>query len=90
MILSGHTKQRLRCLKALNLIDWCTGKACYLPIELERKVYWAIKFLNFDLSHAGEKKSFQLNELEEWRGMTYENLRIYKERAKKYHDQHIK
>ena len=41
------------------------GKACHLPIEL--KVYWAIKFLNFDLNQAGEKRNLQLNKLEEWR-----------------------
>ena len=34
--------------------------------------------------------NLQLIELDEFKGMTYENTRIYKERAKKYHDQHIK
>jgi len=24
------------------------GKACHLPIEMEHKAYWTLKFLNFD------------------------------------------
>ena len=32
----------------------------------------------------------QLNELEEWRLMAYDNSHIYKEKAKKYHDARLK
>ena len=59
------------------------GKSFHLPVELEHKVYWAIRNLNLDPRLDGEKRKLQLSELEELRMDDYENTRIYKERTKK-------
>jgi len=45
------------------------GKACYLPLELAHKAYWAIKELNYDFKLAGEKRLFDISSLDEWRKM---------------------
>ncbi|GKD26431.1 reverse transcriptase domain-containing protein [Tanacetum coccineum] len=66
------------------------GKSCHLPIELEHKVYWALKHANFDVKTAGDHRKLQLNELNELRDQAYENYLIYKERTKKLHDSKIK
>ena len=65
------------------------GKACHLPMEIEYNAWWAIKKLNMDLSRVGLKRFLDLNEFEEIRNDAYLNLKIAKERSKKWHDQMI-
>ena len=62
------------------------GKPCHLPLELEYKAMWAIKKLNFNFKVAKEERLLQVNELEEIRNETYDNVRIYKGKTKKCHD----
>ncbi|XP_025652615.1 uncharacterized protein [Arachis hypogaea] len=45
--------------------------------------------LNFDNQAVGERRLLKLNELEEFRSHAYENAKIYKEKAKKLHDQKL-
>ncbi|GKB33500.1 reverse transcriptase domain-containing protein [Tanacetum coccineum] len=52
------------------------GKNYHLPFEIEHRAYWALKNCNLDLIAAGEKRMFQLHELDELRYQAYENSRL--------------
>ncbi|XP_025703737.1 uncharacterized protein [Arachis hypogaea] len=59
------------------------GKACHLTVKLEHRAYYAIRFLKFDAKAAREKRLLQLNEVDEFWHVAFENAKIYKERSKK-------
>nr|GEX87419.1 reverse transcriptase domain-containing protein [Tanacetum cinerariifolium] len=65
-------------------------KAVHLPIKLEHKAYWALKYANFNLQTAGDNRKVQLNKLNELRDQAYENSLIYKEKTKRILDSKIK
>ncbi|GJR53804.1 reverse transcriptase domain-containing protein [Tanacetum coccineum] len=65
------------------------GKNCHLPFEIEHRAYWALKNCNPDLIAAGEKRMFQLHELDEFRYQAYENSHLYKERTKVWHNRKL-
>ncbi|GJV05684.1 probable LRR receptor-like serine/threonine-protein kinase [Tanacetum coccineum] len=54
------------------------GKNYHLPFKIEHRAYLALKNCNPYLIVAGEKRMFQLHELEELRHQAYENSRLYK------------
>ena len=60
-------------------------KVCHLLIELESRAFWVIKKLNFDLK-SGTERLLQFNELEELRNEAYENVRLYKEKTKRWYN----
>ena len=66
------------------------GKVRHLPVELEHRAYWAIKKLHLSLDEAGKHRLLQLQELQELRRDAYENVEIYKEKTKAFHDRNIR
>jgi Integrase core domain len=64
-------------------------KPCHLPVKLGHKTYWAIRDLNFDMKSTEEKKILDLHALEKLHLAAYENVKLYKEKMKLWHDKMI-
>lgn len=65
------------------------GKTCHLPFKLESKACWVIQKMNIDAKACGERWWLELNELDDLRVNAYENVKLYKERTKLWHDRHL-
>jgi len=74
---------------ALSPFQLIYGKACHLPVEMEHKTFWALKWLNFNSKAFAEKRKIQLSKLEEMRLNAYQSSRLYKEWVKAYHDKKL-
>ncbi|GJY55213.1 reverse transcriptase domain-containing protein [Tanacetum coccineum] len=70
-----------------KLVD---GKNFHMPFKIEHRAYWALKNCNPVLITAGEKRMFQLHELDKFIYQAYEDSRLYKARTKVCHDRKLK
>ena len=48
---------------ALSPFQLIYGKACHLPVEMEHRAFWALKWLNFDSKASTEQRKLQLLDL---------------------------
>ena len=60
----------------LTLFQMLYGKTFHLPVEIEHKALWAIKFLNFDSNLSGEKRKIQLQGLDELGNDAYHSNKL--------------
>ena len=59
-------------------------------MEVEHKVYWAIKEMNMKAPACEEERKLQLQELDELRLEAFDSSMWYKERTKLRHDKNLR
>ncbi|XP_017434527.1 uncharacterized protein LOC108341341 [Vigna angularis] len=79
----------MKTIIGLSPFQMVYGKACHLPVEMEDRDLWAVKFLNYDPGDTTEKRRRQLIELEEMRLHSYDSSKNCKEKVKFYHDKKL-
>ena len=58
-------------------------------MELEHKLFWAIRAPTYHIKANNENQHLQLNDPDELRLHAYETAKVFKELVKEWHDQHI-
>ncbi|XP_051120405.1 uncharacterized protein LOC127244111 [Andrographis paniculata] len=86
----GRTEQPSRHQFGCPLFLLVFGKACHLPLELENRVYRAIKYLNFNMLPTQKKCAKRLFDPTKFQYLASESAKIYKEMMKFYHDKKLK
>lgn len=83
-----HCGHIVRCLKLWLECPHTnpSSKACHLPIDPEHKVLWALNNLNLYWNDTSNTRLSQLHQMEEFGLGAYENVMIYKEKIKRWHD----
>jgi len=82
-------RKTFKTLTALSPFQLIYGKVCHLPMEMEHRAFWTLKWLNFNAKASAKKRKIQLSELEEMRLNAIQSSRLYKECVKAYHDKKL-
>jgi len=64
-------KKAFKTSIGMNPFHLVYRRAFHLLVELEHKPFWTLRALNFDLKVGGERRRFQMHELEELRMQSY-------------------
>ncbi|XP_076910185.1 uncharacterized protein LOC143567730 [Bidens hawaiensis] len=68
----------------------CDGLRENVSVELEHRAYWALRYVNLDLTQAAKNRYLQIHEVEELRDEAYTRSWSYKERTKALYDRKLR